>query len=64
MKNVERTVAVRDGRDQYIRGRVSTHALNQPVGGNYIARVEHSDSERAVATVKYNRALEWLCALA
>ena len=63
MKYVERTVAVRYCRDENVRGGFSTHSLNQPVGGNNIARIEHTYPERAVATVKYNGALEWLGAL-
>jgi hypothetical protein len=58
MKNVERTVAVRDCRDGDVRGRAGTHALNQPVGDNYIARIVYPSTKRAVATVKYNRPVE------
>lgn len=58
MENVERTVAVRNCRDEAIRGRAGTRTPNQPVGGNYIARIKHPSTGRAVATVKYNRPIE------
>jgi len=58
MEIVERTVAVRDCRDEDIRGRAGIHALNQPVGGNCIARIKYPSTGRAAATVKYNRPIE------
>jgi hypothetical protein len=38
---------MRDRRDEEIRGRVGTHALYQPVGGNCVARVSNVPTPNA-----------------
>lgn len=60
MEDVERTVAVRNCSYEHTRGPIRADTLNQAVGGDHVACVEHSHPERAVTTVKYNGAIEWL----
>lgn len=64
MEDVERTVAVRNCSDEHACGPIGAHSLNQAVGGDHVACIEHSHPERAVTTVKYNRPIEGLGGLA